>query len=65
MPEVIFALSGTVEGETTSLYIHNQIAGLPVKVTSLARGIGFEDDLEYADEISLGRAIVQRQPFKV
>ena len=65
MPEVIFALSGTVEGETTSLYIHNRIASLPVKITSLARGLGFEDDLEYADEISLGRAIAQRQPFKV
>ncbi|MBR0240341.1 MAG: recombination protein RecR [Bacteroidales bacterium] len=64
-PEVIFALSGTVEGETTTLYIHNHIAGMPVKITSLARGLGFEDDLEYADEVSLGRAILHRQPLKI
>ena len=62
--EVIFALSGDVEGETTSFYIYRQIAGLGVKVTTLARGLGFGDDLEYADALTLGRSIAARQPFK-
>lgn len=63
--EVILALSGDVEGETTSFYIYRQIEKLGVKVTSLARGLGFGDDLEYADSLTLGRSILQRQPFKV
>ena len=62
--EVILALSGDVEGDTTSFYIYRQIAPLGVKVTTLARGIGFGDDLEYADSLTLGRAIVNRQAFK-
>ena len=63
-PEVILALSGDVEGETTAFYIYRQIAGYGVKVSSLARGLGFGDDLEYADELTLGRSIVNRQVFK-
>ena len=62
--EVILALSGDVEGETTAFYIYRQIAGLGVKVTTLARGLGFGDDLEYADALTLGRSIAARQPFK-
>ena len=62
--EVILALSGDVEGETTSFYIYRQIASFGVKVSSLARGLGFGDDLEYADELTLGRSIVNRQVFK-
>lgn len=62
--EVILALSGDVEGETTSFYIYRQIAQYGVKVSSLARGLGFGDDLEYADELTLGRSIVNRQLFK-
>jgi recombination protein RecR len=62
--EVILALSGDVEGETTSFYIYRQIAQSGVKVSSLARGLGFGDDLEYADELTLGRSIVNRQVFK-
>lgn len=62
--EVILALSGDVEGETTSFYIYRQLSQYNVKVTSLARGLGFGDDLEYADELTLGRSIVGRQPFK-
>ena len=61
--EVILALSGDVEGETTSFYIYRQISGFGVKVSSLARGLGFGDDLEYADELTLGRSIVNRQEF--
>ena len=62
--EVILALSGDVEGETTSFYIYRQLSQLDVKITTLARGLGFGDDLEYADELTLGRSIVGRQVFK-
>ena len=62
--EVILALSGDVEGETTSFYIYRRIAEYSVRVSSLARGLGFGDDLEYADELTLGRSIVNRQIFK-
>ena len=62
--EVILALSGDVEGETTSFYIYRQIAPLGVKVSTLARGLGFGDDLEYADSLTLGRSITNRQEFK-
>ena len=62
--EVILALSGDVEGETTSFYIYRQLSNFNVKVTSLARGLGFGDDLEYADELTLGRSIANRQTFK-
>ena len=62
--EVILALSGDVEGETTSFYIYRQISASGVKVSSLARGLGFGDDLEYADELTLGRSIVNRQEFR-
>ena len=62
--EVIFALSGDVEGETTAFYIYRQIAPFGVRVSSLARGLGFGDDIEYADSLTLGRSIADRQPFK-
>ena len=62
--EVILALSGDVEGETTSFYIYRQLAQYSVTVSSLARGLGFGDDLEYADELTLGRSIVNRQIFR-
>ena len=62
--EVILALSGDVEGETTAFYIYRQISQYGVKVSSLARGLGFGDDLEYADELTLGRSIVNRQDFR-
>ena len=62
--EVILALSGDVEGETTAFYIYRQISRFGVKVSSVARGLGFGDDLDYADELTLGRSIVNRQIFK-
>ena len=62
--EVIFALSGSVEGETTALYIYRQIEGLGVRVSTLARGLSFGADLEYADSLTLGRSIIDRQVFK-
>lgn len=62
--EIILALSGDVEGETTSFYIYRQVSGFGINVSSLARGLGFGDDLEYADELTLGRSILNRQRFK-
>ena len=62
--EVILALSGDVEGETTAFYLYRQIEALGVTVSSLARGLGFGDDLEYADALTLGRSIQNRQIFK-
>ena len=62
--ELILALSGDVEGETTSFYIYRQVAPLGVKVTTLARGLGFGADLEYADSLTLGRSLLNRQIFK-
>lgn len=62
--EVILALSGDVEGETTSFYIYRQLTQYNVRVSTLARGLGFGDDLEYADELTLGRSIINRQIFK-
>jgi len=62
--EIILALSGDVEGETTALYIYRQIENLGVKVSTLARGLSFGDDLEYADSLTLGRSLVGRQPFR-
>ena len=62
--EIILALSGDVEGETTAFYIYRQVADTGVRVSSLARGLGFGDDLEYADELTLGRSIVNRQVFR-
>ena len=62
--EVILALSGDVEGETTSFYIYRQISRFNPVVSTLARGLGFGDDLEYADQLTLGRSIANRQAFK-
>jgi recombination protein RecR len=61
--EVIFALSATMEGDTTNFYIYRKLSGLPVKVSVIARGVSIGDELEYADEITLGRSIVNRTNF--
>ncbi len=61
--EVIFALSPTVEGDTTSYYIYKQTGHLPLQFSSIARGIGFGETLEYADEQTLARSIQNRVPF--
>jgi len=63
--EIILALSGDVEGETTAFYVYRQIESSGIKVTALARGLGFGDDLEYADSLTLGRSILNRQTFKI
>ncbi len=62
--ELIFALSSTMEGDTTNFYIFRQIEGLEVKTSTIARGIAVGDELEYADEVTLGRSIVNRVPFE-
>ena len=62
--EIILALSGDVEGETTAFYIYRQVEASGIRVSSLARGLGFGDDLEYADTLTLGRSIVNRQEFR-
>ena len=62
--EVIFAMSSTIEGDTTNFYIFKQLEGAHVKTSTIARGIAVGDELEYADEITLGRSIVNRIPFE-
>lgn len=62
--EVLLALSATMEGDTTAFYLFRKLAGLNVKITTIARGIAVGDELEYADEITLGRSIVNRIEFK-
>ena len=61
--EVILALSPTLEGDTTAFYLHRKLKEYPVKITSIARGIPMGGDLEYADEITLGRSITSRILF--
>jgi recombination protein RecR len=61
--EVIFALSPTMEGDTTNYYIYRKLDGTDVKMSVLSRGISVGDELEYADEATLGRSLVNRMPF--
>jgi recombination protein RecR len=63
--EVILALSPTTEGETTNFYLFKKLNGMNVTITTIARGVSFGDELEYADEITLGRSILNRIPYKV
>jgi recombination protein RecR len=62
--EVLMALSATMEGDTTAFYLYRKLAAFPVKITTIARGIAVGDELDYADEITLGRSIVNRIEFK-
>ncbi len=62
--EIIFALSATMEGDTTNFYIYKQIDNKDIKLTTIARGIGVGDELEYADEVTLSRSLLQRIPFE-
>lgn len=61
--EVILALGSTMEGDTTNFYISRKLAPYDVALTVLARGISVGDELEYADEVTLGRSIINRTPF--
>lgn len=62
--ELIFALSSTMEGDTTNFYIFKQVENYPILTTTIARGIAVGDELQYADEVTLGRSILHRVPFE-
>lgn len=62
--EIIFALSSTMEGDTTNFYIYKQINDCEIIISTIARGISVGDELEYADEVTLGRSILHRVPFE-
>ncbi len=63
--EVILALSTSMEGETTSFFLYNRLRRYNIKITTIARGVAFGDDLEYTDELTLAKSIENRQPFKI
>jgi len=63
--EIIFALSSTMEGDTTNFYIYKQIKEYHIKTSTIARGIAVGDELEYADEVTLGRSLLNRIPFEI
>lgn len=63
--ELILALSATMEGDTTNFYIYRSIGEREMTITTIARGVGVGTELEYADEITLGRSIMNRTPFEV
>ncbi len=63
--EIILALSTTMEGDTTNFYIYRKLQEQQVKLSTIARGIAIGDELEYADEITLGRSIINRTPYQV
>ncbi|MGL5014156.1 MAG: recombination mediator RecR [Bacteroidales bacterium] len=62
--EIILALSTTMEGDTTNFYIYRKLAQYDVKVSTIARGVSIGDEIEYTDEITLGRSIINRMPFQ-
>ena len=62
--EIILALSTTLEGDTTNFYIFKKLKKYSITITTLARGVSFGDELEYTDEITLGRSIINRTPFE-
>jgi recombination protein RecR len=62
--EIIMALSTTMEGDATNFYIYKKLAHLDINVTTIARGVGIGDEIEYTDELTLGRSILNRVPFK-
>lgn len=61
--EVIMALSTTIEGDTTNFYIYKKLKDFQIEITTIARGVAIGDELEYADEITLGRSILNRTPY--
>ena len=64
LKEVILALSATMEGDTTIFFLYKKLKDLPVQISTIARGIAFGDELEYVDEITLGRSIATRIPYE-
>ena len=62
--EIILALKTTIEGDTTNFYLFKKLKDCPVKISTIARGVAFGDELEYTDEITLGRSILNRTPYQ-
>lgn len=62
--EIILALSATMEGDTTNYYLYKKLKDYQLKISMIARGVAFGDDLEYTNEITLGRSIINRVPFE-
>ena len=62
--EIIMALSTTMEGDATNFYIYKKLAHLDIEVTTIARGVGIGDEIEYTDELTLGRSLLNRIPFQ-
>ena len=62
--EVIFALSSTLEGDTTVFYLFKQLRDLPIRITTLARGVAIGDELEYTDSLTLGKSLLNRLPYE-
>ena len=62
--EIVLALSTTMEGDTTNFFIYKKLKGLNIKISTLARGVSIGDELEYTDEVTLGRSIVNRMNFE-
>jgi len=63
--EIVMSISPTIEGETTTFYISKQLKGIDVRVSTIARGVSFGGELQYADELTLGRSIVARTPYQI
>lgn len=63
--EVIFALSATMEGDTTNYYLYKKISPFSIEVTTLSRGVSVGSELQYADELTLSRSLLYRQPFQI
>jgi recombination protein RecR len=62
--EIVFALNPTIQGDTTIYYIQKKLSGRPIRITTIARGIAFGGELEYADELTLGRSLQNRMPVE-
>ncbi len=62
--EIVMALSSTIEGDTTNFYLYKMLKNFPVIISTIARGISVGDELEYADEVTLGRSIINRIPYE-
>lgn len=62
--EILMAISPTIEGETTTFFVSKQLKDLDVKISTIARGVSFGGELQYADELTLGRSIVARTPYR-
>lgn len=62
--EVILALSTTMEGDTTNFYLYRKLAPFEVQISTIARGVSIGDEIEYTDEVTLGRSIINRMPFQ-